>query len=717
MWVRIVILSLAFLWPFSVNAMSEEQSIIVEVEDNVHKWKQHIEIYYPRIEVVHVYDQLLQGLALKGEKRDLQKLEQAHFIKATFPARTYKVAIEESVPFLMNQTDFSHSIPYTGEGVKVGVIDTGIDYNHPDLQGNYRGGYDLVDLDDDPMETTKSQGKSTLHGTHVAGIIAANGKLKGIAPNAELYGYRALGPGGVGSSVHVIAAMEKAVEDGMDIINLSLGNAVNGPDWPTSLAVNKAVEIGVSVVISGGNSGPEHWTVGSPATAEGAITVGATTPPLQLPYLHDRLWKKNIPLTPLVGSVPWNLTKTQLMVDGGLGKEANMNMKRKIVLMERGDISFTEKAKMAEQAGALAVIIYNNEEGIFQGSLEEEMSIPVAAVSREDGQWLKENVVKDEQWIATKYAPQVDTVAEFSSKGPVTWNWAIKPDIMAPGVAINSTIPGGYKELQGTSMSAPHVAGALALLKEAHPDWEPKRLKAAILSTATPLSQASEKVSPLAQGVGRIEPVEAITPSTLIYNGQLAFGRVLQRNESRTVYVTVENNERHPQQYRFHPPKQVSGLRFDVPMAFTLKPEEKRTVAITVQVKQQQLKGNPSYVEGWLELEDESTLYELPYILLTKEANFPKAMGLELALKPFSKDSYQYQLYLPLEANQMQIDLYNPDTLQFVKSLVERENVERGVVKGTLSKKDMVTPGIYLAIITIHQDGEKQTLESLVKIE
>jgi len=103
------------------------------------------------------------------------------------------------------------------------------------------------------METTKVG--ATLHGTHVAGIIAANGRMQGVAPEADIYAYRALGPGGQGTTEQVIEAIERAVEDGVDIINLSLGNSVNGPDWPTSEALDKAVELGVVAVTSNGNSG------------------------------------------------------------------------------------------------------------------------------------------------------------------------------------------------------------------------------------------------------------------------------------------------------------------------------------------------------------------------------------------------------------------------------------------------------------------------------
>src|SRR5690606_34086004 len=166
-----------------------------------------------------------------------------HPVQAYEVPQTYQpMTVEEMKKLKKEDFVWPHafnSTSYTGKGVKVAVIDTGIDYEHPDLKTNYQSGYDLVDLDDDPMETLPGEGIPTSHGTHVAGIIAADGDLKGVAPDAEIYAYRALGPGGVGTSIQVIAALEQAVEDGVDVINLSLGNSVNGPDYPTSTAVNR----------------------------------------------------------------------------------------------------------------------------------------------------------------------------------------------------------------------------------------------------------------------------------------------------------------------------------------------------------------------------------------------------------------------------------------------------------------------------------------------
>ncbi|MGL4797430.1 MAG: S8 family serine peptidase, partial [Paraclostridium sp.] len=157
--------------------------------------------------------------------------------------------MENSKPHL--GIDKLHEEGIKGKGMKVGVIDTGIDYNHPDLKDNYKGGYDFVDNDDSPMEATPEDWKAsglpehhpvagssyyTSHGTHVSGTVAGTGKntdsefaTTGIAPEADLYAYRVLGPYGTGYTTDILAAIEKSVEDGMDVINLSLGANTNDP--------------------------------------------------------------------------------------------------------------------------------------------------------------------------------------------------------------------------------------------------------------------------------------------------------------------------------------------------------------------------------------------------------------------------------------------------------------------------------------------------------
>src|SRR5699024_6634261 len=142
------------------------------------------------------------------------------------PVQTYKaIKLDKSElnSNLKNMTtpDELNTTTYTGKDVKVGVIDTGVDDTHPDLMKNVQGGFDLVDLDDERQETPVEAGPPTMHGRHVGGTIAADGDLTGLAPDSALYGCRALGPGGEGPSIQVIAAMEQAIEAGADLINLS----------------------------------------------------------------------------------------------------------------------------------------------------------------------------------------------------------------------------------------------------------------------------------------------------------------------------------------------------------------------------------------------------------------------------------------------------------------------------------------------------------------
>ncbi|MBM7551768.1 S8 family serine peptidase [Thalassobacillus pellis] len=696
----------------------KEATWIIEVDGNPYQVRKEIEQNLPRMEVLTVYDTVLNGLAVKGPPDKVEQLSEIDAIVNRHPVQTYHATkienINQSVPFLKEVQRGNAPIPYTGKGVKVGVIDTGIDYTHPDLIKNYKGGFDVVDFDEDPMETTENG--ATSHGTHVAGIIAADGKMKGIAPDASLYGYRALGPGGAGTSVQVIAAIEEAVKDGMDVINLSLGNEVNGPDWPTSVAVDTAVKLGVTVVVAAGNTGPDTWTVGSPATSTEAITVGASTPPMKVPIIKDSFHDKEIPLIPMIGSSEWELEKRYRLVDGGIGDKPLNNARGKIVLMKRGKVPFTDKAMLAEAAGAEAVIIYNNEKGEFRGAIDgSSVSIPVVAVSKEDGKWLSEKSKSANQWLTTEYRKEVDHLAAFSSRGPVTSNWTIKPDILAPGVAIDSTVPGGYQELQGTSMAAPHIAGIAALLKEAHPDWEPEDIKTAILSTAEPLvDEAGELYMPTEQGMGKVDIKSALKPAVKIRPSKLNFGRFNTNFPKKTLPISIKNTSDTKQTLSFEQPKHKQGMQWILPESFTLAPGEKKTVKIRLHVQ-------PVFLEkglhqGWIKMKSIDQTFELPYLFMLETSDYPRAMGFEITASQFDQTDYQYRFYLPEDSEYVKIDLYNPDTLTHVKKLVELEEVKEGVVEGEVNEKLINNGGRFIAVITIQNDKNHYSYGTPVEI-
>ncbi|MBM7704058.1 S8 family serine peptidase [Metabacillus iocasae] len=701
--------------------VEKEETKIFLLRDDVKEAKEMIKKKYPTLRIRTTFQTAFSGLSIKGTNRELNKVAQEPFVQSTHALSEYKVTMNESVPFIGSEQVRGlfdeHHHRLTGEGVKVGVIDTGVDFTHPDLRRNYIGGYDVIDKDYKPMETLKGEGDPTIHGTHVAGVIAANGKMRGVAPEAEIYAYRALGPGGVGTSESVILAVEKAIQDGVDVINLSLGNEVNGPDLPTSLALNKATEKGIVTVTSSGNSGPDLWTVGSPGTASKAISVGASLPPVKLPYLQLGFDNKKIEVNPLQGSIPWAFTRGYEVIDGGIGEESDLTSALgKVVLVERGELSFTQKARNAEKAGAIALIIGNNLKGSFLGALEQEVGIPVVSISKENAIKLKEGV-QSNVLLYTRYAVIQDFLASFSSKGPVTSTWDIKPDIVAPGYSIDSTVPGGYVSMHGTSMAAPHVAGACALLLQAHPEWSPEQVKAALMNTAKPLFKSNGKrYAPYEQGTGRIQVDKAIQSSSLIYPSTLSY-RVHKKDKPLQLVkqvVTIDNQSSTKQMYKIESPHYEPGLTWKFPLSFVVGPKEKKQIEIGLEVDAR--KWRAGMHDGVLRIQSNKEVVEIPYLFIIEEPDYPRVMGFQF-VPGDKKGEYIYELFLPEGADEVGIALYHPDTLRFVTYLGVEENVERGTVRRTVQIGNTIPRGMYKAIVFAKKNGHEDTLDVTIEMQ
>lgn len=698
---------LAFLLWAPITQASSEDTVMVEVEEQrLQEVKEYIHEHLPKLNIQSTFQEAFYGLSVEGEKGDLQKVATIPQVKSISPVTTFQVDINESVPFVMGEmAKEMRSKQFTGKGVKVGIIDTGIDYHHPDLKDNYKGGYDTIDSDNDPMETTKSQGIPTVHGTHVAGIIAANGKLKGIAPEASIYAYRALGPGGVGTTESVIMAIEQAVKDKVDIINLSLGNNVNGPDWPTSIALNKVVEKGIVAVTASGNSGPEKWTVGSPGTATNAISVGASAPPLSTPYIRTKRKKRELSIEPLKDSAPWKEIDGKI-VDGGLGDDFDFGgLKNKIVLIERGGISFTKKAENAQKARAEAVIIYNNVPGSFTGKLDRKLDIPVVSVSMEDGEWLQEQVKKGNKHLTTVYRQQADKLANFSSRGPVTVSWEIKPDVVAPGVAIYSTVPNGYSSFQGTSMASPHVAGAIALLKQEHPSWKPHQLKAALMNTAKQLMNKQHPYHVYEQGAGRIQVDKALATETLVYPSALSLGIMNKRKE---LSIFIENTSNEKKKYTFSTVPENKDIQWDFPEAAYVKAHERKKVKVSAWIKD--LSKEEMY-EGTVQVQGKKDSISVPYLFFGEKPNYPGIMGFQIQKK--RSRIWEYEVYLPEAVDEFGIALYDPVTFAFHSYLDLKQDVPKGTRRNrVLVKKEL--KGVYRAIIFSKRGKKEDAIETYI---
>ncbi|MGM9988838.1 MAG: S8 family serine peptidase [Bacillaceae bacterium] len=699
--------------PVYATPQNEEEIVIVEVADKqLDTVLQHIKNHFPHVKVRQLYKEAFYGLSIKGSSKDIEEIQQLKNVKNVVPVATYKVDINESVPFIgIDEMREKIGNKYTGKGIKVGVIDTGIDYHHPDLRGNYIGGYDTIDNDKDPMETMKREGAPTIHGTHVAGIIAANGKMKGVAPHAKIIAYRALGPGGVGTSESVIAAIEKAIHDKVDIINLSLGNDVNGPDWPTSIALNRAVEKGIVAITASGNSGPTTWSIGSPGTASKAISVGASLPPIKIEYL--KIDKHEMKVFQLQGTSKWVIKKKVKVVDGGLGKKEQLKRaKGKIVLIQRGEITFTEKVKNAKEAKAKGVIIYNNVDGLFMGKVEPTIDFPAISLSKKDGEWLLKKQRKALK-MRTIYRQEKDRMADFSSRGPVTTTWEVKPDLVAPGVAIDSTVPGGYLSLQGTSMASPHVAGAAALLKEAHPDWKPIQIKAALMNTAKILkNQSGKRYHVYEQGAGRIQIFDAIDIKSLVYPSSLSFGVVSKKDKEvkKTVYVTIDNVISQKNHFLVRTDKK-DNISWQYPKSFFIEKNKSGQIPIEITIAPNKLKKGMH--EGYIYIEDLYDIKAIPYLFMVEEPTYPRAMGFQFR---YEKQKYKYEVYLPQGAEELGVLLYEPTTMFFVGTMDYGKNIPRGIHRVKLTPQQLPKAGTYKVIVFAKNKGQENIIESMIKI-
>lgn len=439
------------------------------------------------------------------------------------------ILVNNSGPFI--GTSIPHQSGFDGSGIVVSIIDTGIDLNHPDLEGKIIGGYDFVDNDEMPEDTNG-------HGTQVAGIIAANGNLKGIAPNSKILMYKVSEDGESVPSHLIIKAIEKSIEDGADIINISLG--INQTNTKIDQAVNKAVKNNIFVVTAAGNFGPELNTIGSPGINPNAITVGATFNNVTNSLVSTfEIEGKTFNVFPMVGTQSLAEPITSQIIFGKYGRVHDLlenNFEGSILLIERGSdieneiVYFSDKEKNAADVGAKAIVVYNNEPGIFFGELIHEYvdegynpTIPALSLSREDGLVIKEILQSDTKGVLDVfYHP--DFVAYFSSRGPVS-PFYIKPDIVAPGAFINTTdTNGNYKISSGTSFAAPHVAGTAALILQKNPQLSPQELKSILMTTSEIVYDQFDDRFPIeVSGNGRIDASKAINAELIIMPPNLIF--------------------------------------------------------------------------------------------------------------------------------------------------------------------------------------------------
>ncbi|MGG1676665.1 S8 family serine peptidase [Neobacillus sp. NRS-1170] len=636
--------------------------------------------------------------------------------------------------------DKLHEEGFTGKGVKVAVLDTGIDYNHPDLKAAFKGGYDFIDNDNDPMETTyadwvkagKPGGASasgsyvTEHGTHVSGTIAGRGTADspyattGIAPDADLYVYRVLGPGGGGETEGIVAGIEQAVTDGMDVMNLSLGANYNDPLTPEAIAINNAVLSGVTAVVAAGNSGSGMYTVGTPGNSPLALTVGASTVPGEIVTMKSTVDNLTSDLRLMAKGYEDDVTKFLApaqpfqFVYVGLGQGsdytgANTRVDGKIVLVQRGTTTINDKILQAKNRGAAGVIVFNNNP--TEGQLPFNLGIgqdfiPSFSMTNADGLALLEKLNAGKNQISFsdqgKLSTPGDTLADFSSRGPSRVTYDIKPEIVSPGVNVLSTVPGfinspndptnfkyAYQRMSGTSMATPFTSGVAALVLQAKPYAQPEDVKAILMNNADPLSKP---YSVYEVGAGRINPYKAIHSNFEIMvdekaptivdeeqklinekTGALSFGNKTYNGEDLSVtrHVTLINNDEIPKTFnvsvkfntnlRGSKDESLNKVTLTTNTSITVNKYSKKNTPVVLQIPKAAEKGIYEGYVVYTNKDNPSESYEVPFGVHYVEAGFENfILWRQSGPEKLTMTSQKYEpwtgAYLTLKSHMKNID-------------------------------------------------------------
>jgi subtilisin family serine protease len=539
--------------------------------------------------VVGAMQDAYNGLHVHVRSTALTALAAMPGVVAIHLVPTYKPALTQSVPYISAPQAWT-STGETGAGVKIAMIDTGVDFYHADFGGsgdpadyatgvgqdttvpayNADGttvafpsvkipvGWDFVG---DAYDASADAGSSATvpqpdpnpldcnsHGTHTASTAAGEGVLAdgtayagpynssiyasndfrigpGVAPQATLYIYKVFGCNG--STDVVVEAINRAVQDGADVISMSLGSDFGTSDTPDAVAANNAARAGVVVVASSGNEGTSGYMTGTPASASRAISVAGVDTNATFPGATIHLATSDIAaLDANNGPLPVG-GNLNVLTSGGaisLGCDAAdyTNVKPgEIVVTLRGVCDRVARAKLGQAAGAAAVIMVNSGAGLppFEGPIAG-VTIPFIGTADVAGAALLaasgDPVTIDP--AGQMINPTYKHLADFSSWGPRFGDSALKPEVTAPAVSIVAAGMGTGDDVlvdSGTSMAAPHVAGVAALVVGAHPNWTVNEVKAAIMSTAGESSATIVGYDPLGAGSGVVQAERATTTAAV----------------------------------------------------------------------------------------------------------------------------------------------------------------------------------------------------------
>jgi minor extracellular serine protease Vpr len=558
----------------------------------------------------YAFDGLFNGFSITVGRAHLSTLMRLPGVRAIYPVETIPrpdptvSGPEMATALAMTGADIvQNQLGLDGTGIRVAVMDTGIDIDHPDFGGSGTdgttpfpsarivAGYDFVgdafnanpgsplyNPIPSPDENPDDCGG---HGTHVAGIIGANGTVKGVAPNVQFGAYRVFGCSGSTTADVMVAAMERALADGMHVLNMSIGSTYQWPEYPTAKAASRLVNRRMVVVASAGNSGGTGvYSTGAPSVGEKVIAVASfdNTHVRQSVFTVSPDGTKvgfnpasAAPPPPTSGSGTLARTGTTASTADACAALPAGSLAGRIALVRRGGCTFHLKALNAQNAGAVGVVIYNNGPGAVSATVagSPAITVPTVGVSDTAGALLDSRIAAGETTITWTSEvgsfpnPTGGLLSSFTSYG-MSPDLALKPDIGAPGGLIYSTYPlesGGFATLSGTSMAAPHVAGAAALLLQAAPATPSQAVGRILQNSAEPKAWSLNPGAGFLdvvhrQGAGMLQIDRAIVSAVRIEPGKISLGESEAGAATRT--LTIENTGDTPVTYTFDATRAVS---------------------------------------------------------------------------------------------------------------------------------------------------------------
>ncbi|CAI0476617.1 unnamed protein product [Linum tenue] len=539
--------------------------------------------------LVHSYRNIVTGFAARVTPAEARAMESKPGFVSTWPERTLQLHTTHTPDFLgLHHNSGLWPRSNYGRGTIIGVIDTGVSPDHPSFSdegmppppAKWKGRCEMSCNNKligarNFVPTASQPFDDNGHGTHTSSTAAGasvrgasfygqvNGTAAGMAPRAHLAVYKVCSATGDCKESDVLAGMDAAVADGVDVLSLSLGYG-SFPFHQDSIAVGAfgAIQKGVFVTCSAGNNGPSFSSLSN--GAPWILTVGASTVDRSVratvtlannkTKIHGESYFQ--PKNSVFSSSPTLLPLVYPGINGSAASAVCRNLskhdvKGKVVLCDNYDyFGVVEQGQAVKDAGGAAMILVSNpsKEDVPEPELH---VLPASYISFADGELVKSyinssissplsspptaKITFQGTVLGLPYAPQV---AVFSSRGPNSASPGIlKPDILGPGVLVlaawptskdgNNKTKSTFNVISGTSMSCPHLAGIAALLKSSHPDWSPAAIKSAIMTTADRTSLAGGRITDqhfveadlFATGSGQVNPNKANDPG-LVYDLQ-----------------------------------------------------------------------------------------------------------------------------------------------------------------------------------------------------